>query len=192
MDALTFFVIVCVFLAIKELVSGLISWRRRRRIEHLLRVERTQSYFAAARNDLVQLALSRELDANSATFRFLYFLNTSFMRRPDSYPAFSAMLLHQILKDDGSQRPDPQLMKESEDWTPAIRNVVKASADAMNNIVLDYSLPMRLVRYLEKRSNPHFTSTQVVRKFASVIQKKEAPASDVRQTQKVMYDLCQV
>lgn len=192
MNALTFFVVVCAFLAIKELVSGLISWRRRRRIEHLLRVERTQSHFAVARNDLVQLALSRELDANSATFRFLYFLNTCFMRRPDSYPAFSALLLHRILKGDGSQRPDPQLMEESGNWTPAIRSVVKASADAMNNIVFDYSLLMRLVRYLERRSNPHFTSTQVVRKFVSAIQKKEAPASDMRRTQKAMYDLCQV
>lgn len=40
MNALVVFVIVCVLVSINELVSGLISRRRRKRIEHLLRIER--------------------------------------------------------------------------------------------------------------------------------------------------------
>lgn len=191
MNALTVFVIVSALVSVNELVSGLISRRRRKRIEHLLRIERSQSHFAIARNDLVQLALNRELDANSATFRFLYFLNTGFMRRPDAYQSISAALLQRILTDDGSQRPDPQLMKESASWTPAIKHVVRASADAMNNIVFDYALPMRLMLRLEKRINPQSTSTQLANKLMSAMRAKRA-AADVRKTQKVMYDLCQV
>ncbi len=191
MNTITFIAVVAVLWAGRELIIGIFVWRSRQKFQHEIRVERTQRYFATARNELMQLAIANEIDVNSTTFRYLYFLNTLLMRRPDAYPEWSTALRITFLRPQESES-DSSVEIESEKWTPAIRDVVKTTADALDSFLIDYSLAWRLVFKLKKRSEPEITPMKWHRRLAERITEaeKKTLVSDIRETRKRMYALC--
>jgi len=186
MNALTVLFLIGLMWGIKELIYGTFLWLQRRKIRHNLRVEITQRNFAVARNELMRLALKGEVDVNSASFKRIYFLNTGLMRRPDQYPEMSNAIARVFLSNEETE-PDEELKRESKTWSPGFREVVKATAKAMDYIVLDYSWLVRLAFRLEKSVHPDSTPRQMLSRAAREIENKEKTISDIRRTQRVMY-----
>lgn len=185
MNAVTFIVIIAVLWAVREVVISIVLMRSRRKYRHEYRVERTQSHFAEARNELMQLALKGEVDVNSESFKLFYSFNTALMRRPDQYPELSYALTHSFLcqANDGTDNP---LDQESKHWTPDFKHVVIRTANAMDYIVVDYSWVVRLLFRFEKRKQPHLTPVRMLRRIAQNLE-KEKPIAEIRRTQKAMY-----
>lgn len=128
--------------ALREVVLGIVVFRQRKSIRHKWRVECTQRQFAEARNKLMEAALAGELDSNSATFQFFYWLNTRMMRRPDEYEQISALLRETVLSwTRGSNESD--LARETRDWSDSTRGAVTLTAFAIHMLVIDYSLMLR-------------------------------------------------
>jgi len=186
MTALTLLVLIGLLWTVKELTLGTIFWYQRRKIRHNLRVEITESHFAIARNELMRLALEGEIDVNSVSFKRFYFLNTTLMRRPDQYPQFSHAITGMFLSNHSAE-PDEELRRESLSWSPAFKQVVKATANALDYIVIDYSWIVRLMFRLEKRRNPNSTPHHMLSRLAVRMEKKESTISEIRRTQRVMY-----
>jgi hypothetical protein len=187
MSALDFIVILLVLWAIKEFIVGIFTWRRTRQLRHKLRVERTLHHFAEVRNQLTQLALERKIDAHSQTFQQLYTINTYIMRRPDAYPQISSMLQYLIMNRE-AERSD-SLSAESKNWSPEMKEVVKASADALGYLILNYSFFARLIYRLEKWINPSTAPRHILRVLSP---EKDPVVKEIRQTQKEMYRLCAI
>lgn len=189
MSAITFIVIVGILWAVRELVVGIVVRRSRRKYRHEYRVERTQSHFAAARNELMRLAVAGEVDVNSRSFQRFYYVNTAIMRRPDQYAEISHAMVTAVLTRQGE--PDEQLSRESKNWSPAFREVVKATAHAMDYIILDYSRLVRFMFRLEKikdpESNPHRMLTGIAKMIEN--EEKERTLAQIRRTQSVMYTM---
>jgi hypothetical protein len=190
MNAITFIVIIGVLWAVRELAVGIVVRRSRRKYRHEYRVERTQSHFAAARNELMRLAVAGEVDVNSRSFQRFYYVNTAIMRRPDQYSEISRAMVGAFLSRQGDE-PDEQLSRESKNWSPAFRDAVKATAHAMDYIILDYSRLVRFMFWLERledpESNPHRMLSRVARMIEN--KEKEKTLSQIRRTQKVMYTM---
>ncbi len=174
-------------------IFAVMIWWRRKHLSYLLQVERTQRSFAEVRNNLVSMALKKEIGADSETFNFIYFLTTLFMRRPDQYGSLSMLIAHVSLQK-AKVVEDSELIKESKSWSPEIKAVFKASADAMGNIVFDYSQLFRLLLWLERRKEPSLTPHQVLNRLS--VQNAEAERrkldQEVKQTQSEMYRMCSV
>jgi len=193
MSAITLIVLIGVLWAVRELVVGIVVKRSRRRYRHEYRVERTQSHFAAARNELMRLAVAGELDVNSRSFQRFYYVNTVIMRRPDQYSEINRAIVGAILSGKGDE-PDEQLSRESKNWTPAFREVVTATAHALDNIVLDYSRLMRLMFWMERMQDPETNPHRMLSRAAKRIEKmenkeKEKTLSQIRRTQRAMYTM---
>lgn len=185
MNALTVLILIGLLWGIKEFVYGTILWYQRRKIRHDLRVETTQRHFAVARNELMRLALTGEVDVNSASFKRFYFLNTTLMRRPDQYPAMSGAVTHAFLRNTDAE-PDEELSRESKQWSPAFRQVVKATAKAMDYIVVDYSWPMRIAFYLERAHDPDTTPLRMLTRTAEDREKENKTLSEIKLMQQVI------
>ncbi len=185
MDAVTLIVIIAVLWAVREVVISIVVMRSRRRYKHEYRTERTQSHFAEARNQLMRLALNGELDVNSKSFKYFYYFNTALMRRPDQYPEISHAMTQKFLGNYEQGAASP-LDEESKHWTPAIKDVVVMTANAMDYIVVDYSWVIRLMFRFERRKQPHLTPIRMLRRIAKKLE-EEKTISEIRRTQKEMY-----
>jgi len=186
MSALVFFVILFALWSVKEIIVGILTWRHTRQLRHKLRVERTLQLFAEARNQLTKLALEEKIDANSKVFQQLYIMTTYIMRRPDAYPQISLMLQYSFSQENESEK-DLSWYDESKTWSPEVKEVVKASADALGSLILNYSFLVRWIYRVEKRSNP----TASPRRILSILSpEKDAVVKEIRQTQNEMYRLC--
>jgi len=186
MNAITLIVVIAVLWAARDLIIGFYVWHSRQKYRHEYRTERTQSHFAVARNDLMRLAIAGEVNVNSTSFRRIYSLNTALMRRPDQYPEFSQAITFMFVSNHNAE-PDEELERESKQWSPAFRQVVKATAHAMDYIILDYSWIMRQMFRLEKRLYPDATPKRMLGRISKAIEEKERSISEIRRTQKVMY-----
>jgi hypothetical protein len=188
MNAITLIVVIAVLWATRDLIIGFYVWLSRRKYRHEYRTERTQSHFAVARNDLMRLAIAGEVDVNSTSFRRIYSLNTVLMRRPDQYPEFSQAITYMFVSNHNAE-PDEELERESKEWSPAFRQVVRATAHAMDYIVLDYSWLMRQMFRLEKKLDPDLTPKGMLSRISKRAKEKEKSISEIRRTQKVMYKM---
>lgn len=186
MIALTLLVLIGLLWGVMEFIYGTILWYQRRKIRHNRRVEITQRHFAVARNELMRLALTGEVDVNSESFRRFYFLNTAMMRRPDQYQQFSYAITHMFLSDKGTE-PSDELQRERKNWSPAFREAVKATASALDYIVLDYFWPIRVMYWLDRKQHPESTPIRMLSRTAERLEKKEKTVSEIRRTQKAMY-----
>lgn len=188
MNAITLIVVIAVLWAVRDLIIGFYVWLSRRKYRHEYRTERTQSHFAAARNDLMRLAIAGEVNVNSTSFKRIYSLNTALMRRPDQYPEFSQAITYMFVSNHNAE-PDEELERESKEWSPAFKQVVRATARAMDYIVLDYSWLMRLMFRLEKKQDPELTPKGMLSRISKRAKEKEKSISEIRRTQKVMYKM---
>jgi len=134
---------------IRELVVSFWTWRKIRKLNHVMRVERTRSQFAKARNSLMHLALKDQIDPNSATFQVLYQVDTVFMRSPDKYPELSKALREALLTDN--REPNQMVLAEREGWNDDTRKNVIATSDAMEKVITDYSLLFWIASLIAKR-----------------------------------------
>lgn len=133
--------------AIREFIVGCWTWMRRRHYRHLYRVEETQRYFGEARESLLGLVLANKLDHQSATFQFLYSMDTFVLRRPDAYPQISLRIRSAIVDGTPGDSFGNQLQCESQSWNEDVRKVIGAHARAINNLIYSHS---RILRYLRK------------------------------------------
>lgn len=206
MTGLKFLAFILSLWAIHELILGLMAWKRRRKMEHILRIERIQARFAMARNQLVDLFLSKQVDPNSLTFRLLYYFNTALMRRPDEYPKISAEL-RRLLISNGSSPSSKRLHLESETWTPEIKKVVMLTADAMGYLIVECFLPFRIISrlasllyrlekmfaWLRHKDHSMGNKSNIVRfpekPYFKWVSRKHPVVSEIRETQEEMYKL---
>lgn len=189
MSVVTFIAIIALIWTGRELIVGIFIWRSRHIFRNELRKERAEGQFAIARNKLMNLALASEIDVNTISFKSFYSINTAFMRRPDQYSEMTAALVHLFLNVHDSSQGE-ELQAESKRWSPAFREVVKDTADAMDYLVLDYSWIIRWMFRLEKRHNPDSTPLRMLKRLAYSVE-KEQPIADIRQTQNAMYRMAQ-
>lgn len=188
MTAISILALIFVLWAIREVVIGVLAWLDSRKIRHERNSERTRRQFAEARNRLVKLAVDRRVDVNSASFKYFYQINTAFMRRPDQYREISAAVAYSFLKPDSDSPSDEELLREAKDWSPEFKKVVRATADAMGYLLLDYSFFLRLMFRMEKKHDPHSHPFKMMRRFAAKVE-KEKPVIQIRQTQRAMYTM---
>lgn len=186
-----FTVFVLILWGIREIIIGFWTGHRNRSLRKLIRIERTQQHFAEARNDLMRLALDREIDIRSETFGSLYRINTLVMRFPDAYPELSAVLKHLVLTTPTNSDGLPE---ESKHWSPSICRVVKETADAMDYIILEYSRVFRFWYWVNKKADPTITPIRLLRRIAQGLEERESRnnpiVSEIRETQRKMHSLC--
>lgn len=176
---------------IRELVVSLWTWRKIRNLNHVMRVERTRSQFATARNSLMHLALKDQIDANSATFQVLYQVDTVFMRSPDRYPALSKALRDSMLA--GKQKPNQAVLAEKEHWNDKIRENVIATSDAMEKVITDYSILFWFLSKIAKRPWLAKPIASLLHKAVAylerAIEKRNPDLWEIKQAQIVMHNM---
>src|SRR5687768_13041419 len=107
MDLQTGTVLAAVLLALIWLGLGTWNLRTARAYRRTARAERIRSRFAEARNQLTWKVIRGELDAESNTFRLLYFLQTAMMRRDDQYEQMWSTLVASVAQADGTVPQHP-------------------------------------------------------------------------------------
>ena len=135
-----------------QFMVGTMTWFRRRRLRHALRVQHTMQHFAGARSALVHLAMKGRLPAESHTFRRLYQMHTCIMRRPDKLREISDVLVSSLAKSKDGTEPRSGMSGESSGWSPETKDLVNATAVGLCMLMLDHSTPMRALYTLEKRT----------------------------------------
>jgi len=123
-------------------VGSWISWRRGTLALQHYRCEKVRSRFAIARCHLMRLVAEGELDPNSATFRSLYFLQTSVMRRPDKYDELWRKFFRALAQVKKKDRQD-EMLSEAPQWTPRTKKMVVETADALMYMIYDLSAVFR-------------------------------------------------
>jgi hypothetical protein len=109
----------------------IVTMGQSRRYRRMAKFERIRTRFAAARGRLVLIAAERELSPNSITFRQLYAIQTTMMRRFDSYPRMSRIFWTHLF--DGKLTP-AKLHTEAQQWNEATKSVVVDTADALRHV----------------------------------------------------------
>ena len=190
LEAISILVIILLALITKELLMGLSVFKQRQKINELYRIDKTQSHFAEARNKLMDLAKSGEIDINSLTFQYFYYVNTAMMRRPDEYPQISNTLRSVLLSHSSSK--GSYLSSESQYWSSSVKEMIRSTADALGHIVIDYSLILRSTYNFTKRSDPDLTPAKMImilRHLDEISRKKKQLKSEIQQARQELYSL---
>jgi|694.fasta_scaffold39537_4 hypothetical protein len=127
------------------IIFGIAAMTARRQAIHsksIARVDRIRRSFAEARIKLFRLVTSKKLSPESATFRYLYFLNTSVMRRQDMYEDMWKVFVYAILQIKESTG-DHQIQLEASQWSSEVREVVLETADAIQLMIYEHLRPLR-------------------------------------------------
>jgi hypothetical protein len=148
-NAFTWLAIIAVAWIIRELIVSFWNWKRIRKLDHVMRVERTRSQFATARNSLMHLVLKEQIDPNSATFKTIYQLHTVFMRSPDKYPELSAAVRHALYSN--GKKPNEAVLAEKDNWNDAIRKNIIETSEAMAQVLVDYSFWFWILDHIARR-----------------------------------------
>ncbi len=158
-----------------------------RKYQHLYRVEVTESHFANARNELMQLALQKKIDVNSFTFKYLYSFNTALMRRPDQFQKLSESMFKSIWRNSETNSNENIFKKEQEQWTPEVKRVFHLTADAIGYIVVEYSGFLRFVLKWLRRKDKSLNHTHAV-DFLLYISKQDRRAIEAEREMKEVQD----
>lgn len=188
MRAASIILLLAIAVIVKNLVLGTWAAKDRSRIRHYRNKERTRRQFAEARNALTELALTRDTDVNSMSFRFFYYINTAFMRRPDQYREISGVLVALFLNQHNSSSSE-ELLAESRMWSPGFKAVVRKTADALGYVVIDYSWWRRFMFKLEKRLDPGSTPFRMLSKWRRSLEEKETPINEISLSRRAMYKM---
>jgi hypothetical protein len=176
---------------IRELVVSFWTWRKIRRLDHVMRVERTRAQFAKARNSLMHIALKEQIDPNSATFKVLYNVDTVFMRSADKYPELSKSLQETMLTDN--RKPHPQILAEKEHWTKEVRENIIATSKAMDNVITDYSVLFWIASHIAKRrwlAEPVASGLTKIKCYLErKLEKRNPDLWEIKRAQAVMHDM---
>jgi hypothetical protein len=123
-------------------VGAIVARRQAINARSIARVDRIRRSFAGARIKLFGLVISSKLEPESATFRYLYFLHTSVMRRQDMYDDIWKVFVRAILRIRESTG-DRQIQLESSEWSAEVREVVLETAEAVQLMIYEHSRPLR-------------------------------------------------
>src|SRR5437016_7860357 len=89
------------------------------------------------------------------------------MRRVDQYPLIGAYIFATSIdiKED-SQEPNIKsvIKDESRNWSLEIKNVAKMTADAMNFLLIDYSILTRAIYFIYRINDPKLTPIDMLLK----------------------------
>ena len=159
-------IVMCYFMM--TLILGL-KIRRQRKYYHLLyRAEKTKSFFAIARNEMMKMVLNNQVDSKKELFKKLYTVNTFIMRSPDEYSKISSMLREGFLDLHNNQNEATFTnLNEYE------KKAAKLTADALGNIIIEYSLPLRFCYKLFKRSNKDISTIEFVFFFKKLLKQQQ-------------------
>lgn len=136
--AIVFVAIVWMF---REAIVGYFSLKDSRASRHLKRVEQTREYFACIRHRLLDLAFEGKVSPESETFRFLYQLLTTIMRRPDQYEVISQVLLSELVghaKGD-AKKQDTSFAAERDSWTPELKALFAEISEGLMMVIVEFS-----------------------------------------------------
>ncbi|GCE65928.1 hypothetical protein OMCYN_01874 [cyanobiont of Ornithocercus magnificus] len=126
-------------------IFGIAAIAARRQAIHsrsIARVDRIRRSFAETRIKLFSLVTSNKLKPESATFRYLYFLHTSVMRRQDMYDDMWKVFVCTILRIRESTG-DRQIKLEASEWSDEVRGVVLETAEAVQLMIYEHFRPLR-------------------------------------------------
>jgi hypothetical protein len=123
-------------------VAAIVARRQAINARSIARVDRIRRNFAEARIKLFGLVTSSKLKPESATFRYLYFLHTSVMRRQDMYDDIWKVFVYAILRIRESTG-DRQIELEASEWSDEVRDVVLETADAVQLMIYEHFRPLR-------------------------------------------------
>jgi len=151
-------------------------------------MERTRRQFAEARNMLMKLVMHRAVDVDSTSFKFFYYINTAFMRRPDQYQDVCGVLVSLFLHQENSSSGD-ELLAESKTWSEGFKAVVRETANALGYVVIDYSWLMRLAFKLGRKEASPFHMLSSVR--AQIVAREERIA-EIAEARKAMYKMAEM
>lgn len=186
----TSIILILIFLVIlQQLIIILLSNPNRRKYEHDLRTERTIGSFAQARNNLMALALEDKIDINSSTFQSLYEINTFVMRRPDKYKEISFFLMKVILEKEDCKEGKYSIEKESKNWSPEIKIVVKETATAIGNLIFDYSPYLRLLFSIQQKLRQVSNFIGFLDRIKDKIMKNDPIISNFAKVKSEMYEI---
>lgn len=201
MTALTVLTIIVLLWVLRELILMLYAKKRISNLNRVIRIERSQTAFAEARFALMRLVVDDKIDPHSKTFGFLYFINTLFMRRPDKYMEMKEAIkgkpgMGEYLRQELNSTMESEqkyLPAERTQWTNEVRDVMKRTADAMDNVLWDYSLRWRIFVYLAQHPGVRKTVEWILRGLSDNIvasqEKKDPVVRQIRLAQKAMYRL---
>lgn len=153
-----------------------------------VRAERVRSAFAEARAELVMAAIRGAISTDSATYWTLYFLNTAVMRRDDLYPQLWPTFLHALRQVNDPTHVNP-LREESIRWTPDVLKVAEKTNSAIEMMLVEHSMMMRLLfglsggllPYLQRRAHGGAN-----RRIDALDARHEPALRDVRRFQEVL------
>jgi hypothetical protein len=137
------------------------------------------------------MATERAADPDSLSFQCFYYINTAFMRNPEQYREISRDLVKLFL-DQHQSSSGEELWAESKEWSPAFKECVKLTANALGYLVLDYSWSIRWAFKIERKLNPTSTSPfHFMRRMSTTLEEKEKeePIIKIRETQRAMYQM---
>jgi hypothetical protein len=123
-------------------VAAIAARRQAINSKSIARVDRIRRSFAEARIKLFGLVTSNKLNPESATFRYLYFLHTSVMRRQDMYDDIWKVFVYAILQIRESTG-DRQIELEASEWSDEVREVVLETAEAVQLMIFEHFRPLR-------------------------------------------------
>lgn len=151
------------------LIVGMRRWRTQRRITLQLRAEQTRTVFAEARNALLHLVATQEIDVNSPAFQTLYLLQTHVMRRIDQYDQVDEHILAFL-----ARRPLPMDIKIVVDYLEhlgrehrplgePVKQIIRQTAYAIWQLAQTHSRVTRVIRGLVMLEQHFPGSTKVLR-----------------------------
>lgn len=116
-----------------QILLGLRATWVGRNYRRLAKYERIRGQFGQARNELVWLVASGSLADDSQTFKQLYAVQTTMMRRCDTYPAISHAIWRNVI-DGKHSKIENKLHRETPHWDADTVRVVKLTADALRQV----------------------------------------------------------
>lgn len=170
MNGIVFLAVLAMLWIGREIFVGLNSMRLRKEYEYKRRLEQTQGRFAVVRNELMRLAMEGEADATTETFREIYQLNTSFMRRPDEYKVMSAALRRFVMSSD-TPNGQAAISREMHNIDGGTKKAARMTSEALSHIVVDYSFVLRSAYSHIRKSDPSFTKHRLVSDLARDMRK---------------------
>lgn len=145
-----------------QIFEGIRNVRQKRYYTSLYKAELTKSYFAEARNELMGMAIAGKIDANSSYFKDMYRLNTIIMRAPDQYEKISMGITKVLLDINTFKNTSSSNLTESE------KHILRLTAKALGQIVIEYTFPFRLLYHFMKWTERDFSKDRFIFHIAGI------------------------
>jgi len=129
------FILILIALAIivVNVSIGIYQLKQKRRYYSLYKAENTKSWFAAARKQMIEFGLEKEININTDFYKDLYKLNTVVMRNPQAYNTIAKVTTKIRLRGLESNPAKAVSLTKKEQLVSLL------TARALDKIVIDYA-----------------------------------------------------